>query len=103
VLGLDPAGGRRRDHVRRNDVQGAFNVQKPGTYVISGAYPPGQQGARAVHAVGKGIVTGMLFSMFAGFGLDGVCFLAALILEVVMLPCLVSWWFSLPRADAGRP
>jgi hypothetical protein len=62
-----------------------FDVRVPGTYLVSGEYPPGSAGAPAVLAVGSAAVGKMLLFMFGGFAFAGACVLVALLILIVSL------------------
>lgn len=46
-----------------------FHIDQPGVYEISSAYPEGQQGEEVVLAVGQGVVTGILSTVFGAIGI----------------------------------
>ncbi len=46
-----------------------FHIEQPGVYEFTSSYPQGEQGEEVVLAVGQGVVTGILSTVFGGLAI----------------------------------
>lgn len=77
-----------------------FEIDQPGAYVLTGAYPPGQEGPQMVLAVASGFVGGLLTTIF---GTIGVCFGSVLLAGGLVAITLVRRSAALRKAAPSPP